>query len=208
MIAAGCARKLVFSWAGNPGAGSLHAFRRAVEAGHAAARDRGVLALRDGRALQRRRGAISRSGRCATIKGTDIPAANPRIARGDVSVHRRAARGRARAQSRRDDRARAARRRRRATRRSGGCSACRRRRRSRRAVIVVVEELVDTASCARIRIARSFPGMIVDAVVVEPWGRASVVRAGALRPRQRLLRGVGGHLARSGERSQRISTSM
>src|ERR687891_2719641 len=31
MIAAGCARKLVFSWGGNPGAGSLHAFRRAVE---------------------------------------------------------------------------------------------------------------------------------------------------------------------------------
>ena len=33
MIAAGCARKLVFSWAGNPGAGSLHAFRRAIEKG-------------------------------------------------------------------------------------------------------------------------------------------------------------------------------
>ena len=31
MIGAGCARKLVFSGAGNPGAGSLHAFRRAVE---------------------------------------------------------------------------------------------------------------------------------------------------------------------------------
>src|SRR5713101_2088706 len=30
MIAAGCATKLVFSWAGNPGVGSLHAFRRAV----------------------------------------------------------------------------------------------------------------------------------------------------------------------------------
>src|SRR3989442_1109849 len=30
MIAAGCARKLVFSWAGNPGVGSLHAFRRAI----------------------------------------------------------------------------------------------------------------------------------------------------------------------------------
>ena len=29
MIAAGCVSKLVFSWAGNPGAGSLHAFRRA-----------------------------------------------------------------------------------------------------------------------------------------------------------------------------------
>jgi glutaconate CoA-transferase subunit A len=31
MIAAGCVRKLVFSWAGNPGAGSLHAFRRAAD---------------------------------------------------------------------------------------------------------------------------------------------------------------------------------
>ena len=33
MIAAGCVSKLVFSWAGNPGVGSLHAFRRAVERG-------------------------------------------------------------------------------------------------------------------------------------------------------------------------------
>src|SRR5687767_16011584 len=32
MIQAGVARKLVFSWAGNPGVGSLHAFRRATEA--------------------------------------------------------------------------------------------------------------------------------------------------------------------------------
>src|SRR5204862_6087209 len=32
MIGAGCARQLVFSRAGNPGVGSLHAFRRAVEA--------------------------------------------------------------------------------------------------------------------------------------------------------------------------------
>jgi glutaconate CoA-transferase subunit A len=31
LIAAGCISKLVFSWAGNPGAGSLHAFRRAIE---------------------------------------------------------------------------------------------------------------------------------------------------------------------------------
>jgi glutaconate CoA-transferase subunit A len=31
MIAAGCAKKLVFSWAGNPGVGPLHAFRRAIE---------------------------------------------------------------------------------------------------------------------------------------------------------------------------------
>ncbi len=33
MIAAGCARKVVFSWAGNPGVGLLRAFRRQVEAG-------------------------------------------------------------------------------------------------------------------------------------------------------------------------------
>src|SRR6266705_2558061 len=31
MVGAGCARKLVFSWAGNPGVGSLHRFRDAVE---------------------------------------------------------------------------------------------------------------------------------------------------------------------------------
>jgi len=31
MIGAGCVRKLIFSWAGNPGVGSLHRFRDAVE---------------------------------------------------------------------------------------------------------------------------------------------------------------------------------
>jgi glutaconate CoA-transferase subunit A len=33
MIGAGCAKKLVFSWGGNPGVGSLHRFRDAVERG-------------------------------------------------------------------------------------------------------------------------------------------------------------------------------
>ncbi|PWH20983.1 MAG: 3-oxoadipate--succinyl-CoA transferase subunit A [Ardenticatenia bacterium] len=33
MVAAGCARKLIFSYLGNPGVGSLHAVRRAVERG-------------------------------------------------------------------------------------------------------------------------------------------------------------------------------
>jgi len=33
MIAAGCASKVMFSWAGNPGVGSLYAFRRAYEDG-------------------------------------------------------------------------------------------------------------------------------------------------------------------------------
>ena len=33
LIAAGCVKKMIFSWAGNPGVGPLHAFRRAVEKG-------------------------------------------------------------------------------------------------------------------------------------------------------------------------------
>src|ERR1043165_9355864 len=33
LIGAGCVRKLIFSWAGNPGAGPLYALRRAIEAG-------------------------------------------------------------------------------------------------------------------------------------------------------------------------------
>jgi glutaconate CoA-transferase, subunit A len=33
MIGMGCARKLIFSWGGNPGVGSLHRFREAVEHG-------------------------------------------------------------------------------------------------------------------------------------------------------------------------------
>jgi glutaconate CoA-transferase, subunit A len=34
MIGAGCATKLIFSWGGNPGVGSLHRFRDAVEHGY------------------------------------------------------------------------------------------------------------------------------------------------------------------------------
>ena len=34
MIGMGCARKLIFSWGGNPGVGSLHRFRDAVEHGY------------------------------------------------------------------------------------------------------------------------------------------------------------------------------
>ncbi len=33
LIGAGCVKRLEFSWAGNPGVGSLHAFRRALESG-------------------------------------------------------------------------------------------------------------------------------------------------------------------------------
>src|ERR1044072_632892 len=33
LIGAGCVQRLIFSWAGNPGAGPLYALRRAVEQG-------------------------------------------------------------------------------------------------------------------------------------------------------------------------------
>ena len=78
MIAAGCARKLVFSWAGNPGAGSLHGFRRAVE-GKAA-----PLELEEYSHF----GMVARMNAGAarlpfwTLRdymGTDLPAANPLI---------------------------------------------------------------------------------------------------------------------------------
>ena len=51
MIAAGVARKLIFSWLGNPGVGGLGAIRRRIEGEirGPAARARGVQPLRDGR---------------------------------------------------------------------------------------------------------------------------------------------------------------
>jgi len=76
MIAAGCARKLVFSWAGNPGVGSLHAFRRAVEGG--------TLEIEEYSHF----GMVARFSAGAarlpfwTLRdyaGTDLPRANPRI---------------------------------------------------------------------------------------------------------------------------------
>src|SRR5204862_454245 len=80
MIAAGCARKLVFSWAGNPGVGSLHAFRRAVEGKHAS----GALEIEEYSHF----GMVARFSAGAarlpfwTLRdyiGTDLPKANPRI---------------------------------------------------------------------------------------------------------------------------------
>src|SRR6266849_4281641 len=79
MIAAGCAKKLVFSWAGNPGVGSLHAFRRAVEG-------------KSGPPLEIEEyshfGMVARFSAGAArlpfwalrnYMGTDLPRANPRI---------------------------------------------------------------------------------------------------------------------------------
>ena len=66
LIGMGCARKLVFSWGGNPGVGSLHRLRDAVEHGWPrAARARGALARGDGGRVRGRRGepAVRRAAR-------------------------------------------------------------------------------------------------------------------------------------------------
>src|SRR6267143_6225303 len=82
MIAAGCARKLVFSWAGNPGVGSLHAFRRAVEG-----RSAGTLEIEEYSHF----GMVARFAAGAArlpfwplrnYMGTDLPRWNPRIRHG------------------------------------------------------------------------------------------------------------------------------
>jgi len=170
MIAAGCARKLVFSWAGNPGAGSLHAFRRAVEG-------------KGGPPLEIEEyshfGMVGRLSAGAArlpfwpmrnYMGTDLPVANPRIAtvecpytgehlatvpalNPDVTiVHAQ----RADAQGN--------------TQIWGLLGVQKEAAFASRRVIVVVEELVDERVIRADPNRTLIPGIAVDAVVVEPWG--------------------------------------
>ena len=170
MIAAGCARKLVFSWAGNPGAGSLHAFRRAVEGKGGA-----PLELEEYSHF----GMVGRL--CAgaarlpfwpmrNYMGTDLPAANPRIAtvecpytgerlatvpalNPDVTiVHAQ----RADAQGN--------------TQIWGLLGVQKEAAFASGRVIVVVEELVDEQVIRADPNRTLIPGLVVDAVVIEPWG--------------------------------------
>ena len=170
MIAAGCARKLVFSWAGNPGAGSLHAFRRAVEGKGGA-----LLDLEEYSHF----GMVGRL--CAgaarlpfwpmrNYMGTDLPAANPRIAavecpytgerlatvpalNPDVTiVHAQ----RADAQGN--------------TQIWGLLGVQKEAAFASGRVIVVVEEVVDEQVIRADPNRTLIPGLVVDAVVVEPWG--------------------------------------
>jgi glutaconate CoA-transferase subunit A len=170
MIAAGCARKLVFSWAGNPGAGSLHAFRRAVEGPEGP-----QLELEEYSHF----GMVGRlSAGAARIPfwpmrnymGTDLPAANPRIAEvecpytgerlatvpalnPDVTiVHAQ----RADAQGN--------------TQIWGLLGVQKEAAFASRRVIVVVEELVDERVIRADPNRTLIPGLAVEAVVVEPWG--------------------------------------
>jgi glutaconate CoA-transferase subunit A len=170
MIAAGCARRLVFSWAGNPGAGSLHAFRRSVEG-------------KGGPPLEIEEyshfGMVARLSAGAArlpfwtmrnYMGTDLPAANPRIRtvtcpytgetlatvpalNPDVTiVHAQ----RADAQGN--------------TQIWGLLGVQKEAAFASQRVIVVVEELVDESVIRADPNRTIIPGIIVDAVVVEPWG--------------------------------------
>lgn len=170
MIAAGCARKLVFSWAGNPGAGSLHAFRRAVEG-----KSEAPLEIEEYSHF----GMVARF--CAgsaklpfwpmrDYMGTDLPVANPRIRtvtcpytgerlatvpalNPDVTiVHAQRADASGDAQI------------------WGLLGVQKEAAFASAHVIVVVEELVDEAVIRADPNRTLIPGMIVDAVVVEPWG--------------------------------------
>ena len=169
LIAAGCARKLVFSWAGNPGAGSLHAFRRAVEKGTP------PLEIEEyshfGMVARLSAGAASLPfWVMRNYMGTDLPVANPRIRtvicpytgeelatvpalNPDVTIiHAQRADASGNAQV------------------WGLLGVQKEAAFASKRVIVVVEELVDQAIIRADPNRTLIPGMIVDAVVVEPWG--------------------------------------
>ena len=169
MIAAGCASKLVFSWAGNPGAGSLHAFRRAAEG--------------KGPPLELEEyshfGMVARLSAGASrlpfwtmrnYMGTDLPAVNPAIRtvtcpysgevlatvpalNPDVTiVHAQRADADGNAQI------------------WGLLGVQKEAAFASGRVIVVVEELIDQSGIRADPNRTVIPGLIVDAVVVEPWG--------------------------------------
>jgi glutaconate CoA-transferase subunit A len=169
MIAAGCARKLIFSWAGNPGVGSLHAFRRATEGPSPS------LALEEYSHF----GMVARFSAGAarlpfwTLRdyaGTDLPRVNPEIRavtcpytgerlatvpalNPDVTIiHAQRADAAGNTQI------------------WGLVGVQKEAAFASQRVIVVVEQLVDTAVIRADPNRTLIPGVIVSAVVVEPWG--------------------------------------
>src|SRR5216110_3224164 len=174
MIAAGCARKLVFSWAGNPGVGSLHAFRRALE-GKSAGGGEGGLEIEEYSHF----GMVARFSAGAArlpfwplrnYMGTDLAKANPRIKTvacpytgealatvpalnpGVTIVHAQRADVAGNTQM------------------WGLLGVQKEAAFASARVIVVVEELVEEDVIRSDPNRTVIPGMIVSAVVVEPWG--------------------------------------
>ena len=169
LIAAGCLRKLVFSWAGNPGAGSLHAFRRAVEKG---APPLEIEEYSHFGMVARFQAGASRLPfwPMRNYMGTDLPSVNPNVRtvecpytgealatvpalNPDVTiVHAQRADAQGNAQI------------------WGLLGVQKEAAFASSRVIVVVEELVDESVIRSDPNRTAIPGFVVDAVVVEPWG--------------------------------------
>src|SRR6187397_2589241 len=171
MIAAGVARKLVFSWLGNPGVGGLGAIRRRIEG----ELPEQPLVIEEyshfGMVARYTAGAMNLPFfPLRSYFETDLPVANPRIRpiespfgdgkvyavpplRPDVTiVHaQRASAG--------------------GDTQVWGLLGCQKEAAfAAERVIVVVEEVVDEAVVRADPNRTIIPGLIVDAVVVEPWG--------------------------------------
>jgi glutaconate CoA-transferase subunit A len=79
MIGAGCARRLVFSWGGNPGVGSLHRLRDAVERGWPRSLE---IEEHSHSAMAHAYAAGAAGMPCAILRGyrgSDLPRVNPNI---------------------------------------------------------------------------------------------------------------------------------
>jgi glutaconate CoA-transferase subunit A len=172
MVAAGVARKLIFSWLGNPGVGGLHAIRRRVEA-DGSAEPRLELEEYSHFGMVGRYTAGAANLPFFPLRSyfeTDLPRANPRIRqvvspygdevvyavpplRPDVTViHAQRASASGDVQV-------------------WGLLGCQKEAAfAAERVIAVVEELVDEAVIRADPNRTLLPGLVVDAVVVEPWG--------------------------------------
>ena len=184
----GCARKLVFSWGGNPGVGlAAPAARRRRARLAGAARARGALArghgggVRGGRVepAVRRPARLRRHGARGADRGGDDR----------VPVHRRGAHGRAGAAARRRHRPRAAGGRGGNVQLWGIIGVQKEVVLASARSIVTVEEVVDELEPGPGAIV--LPSWVIDAVASRPGRSAPVLRARLLRARQRLLRRVG-----------------
>jgi len=170
MIAAGCARRLVFSYLGNPGVGSLHAIRRAVEKDIP-----GPLELEEYSHF----GMVGRYLAGAyrlpffplrSYTGSDLPTVNPRIrfvespyGEGPLAVVPPLSPDVAILHAQRADRHGD-------THMWGLLGVQKEAAFAARHVIVVVEELVDESVIRADPNRTVIPGMVVDAVVHEPFG--------------------------------------
>ena len=168
LIGMGCARKLVFSWGGNPGVGSLHRLRDAVEHGWPR-----PLELEEhshaGMAAAYAAGAANLPfGVLRGYAGTDLAGAHARRA-DHLPVHRRGARGRAGASAPTSGSSTRSRPTGAATSSSGGSLGV-----QKEAVlasarsIVTVEEIVDELEPRPGAIV--LPRWVVDAVALAPGG--------------------------------------